>query len=146
MHNTRKTLNTILSGIVILSMAVSLARTEFAYAQGRDGLKLERNTETGRVNFITSESGRPMIASQALDVNPGFLPPDPAMALAQRYAPEFGIQNAATELTAMKTDRADDGRMTVRYQQQYQGIPVMGGELIVNTNENGDLYSIVGWV
>ena len=37
-----------------------------------------------------------------------------------------------------------DGRLIVRYQQNHQGIPVMGGELIVNTNENGDLYSING--
>ena len=34
----------------------------------------------------------------------------------------------------------------VRYQQNYQGIPVMGGELIVNTDENGDLYSMNGEV
>ncbi|HXQ36435.1 MAG TPA: hypothetical protein VN843_20650, partial [Anaerolineales bacterium] len=35
---------------------------------------------------------------------------------------------------------------TVRYQQNHQGIPVMGGELIVNTNANGDLYSMNGEV
>ena len=33
-----------------------------------------------------------------------------------------------------------------RYQQHYQGVPVMGGELIVNTDENGDLYSMNGEV
>jgi Zn-dependent metalloprotease len=34
----------------------------------------------------------------------------------------------------------------VRYQQTYQGIPVLGGELIVNTNDRGDLYSMNGEV
>jgi Zn-dependent metalloprotease len=34
--------------------------------------------------------------------------------------------------------------MTVRYQQNYEGIPVLGGELIINTNGSGDLYSING--
>ena len=66
------------------------------------------------------------------------------MALAKRFGPEFGLNNPARELTALKTARSDNGRMTFRYQQNYQGIPVVGGELIVNTNENGDLYSMNG--
>ena len=46
----------------------------------------------------------------------------------------------------MKANHPGDGRVSVRYQQNYEGIPVMGGELIVNTNENGDLYSMNGEV
>src|SRR4030095_5855115 len=43
-------------------------------------------------------------------------------------------------------NKSNDGRVTFHYQQKYQGVPVMGGELIVNTNENGDLYSMNGEV
>jgi Zn-dependent metalloprotease len=68
------------------------------------------------------------------------------MALAKRFAPEFGIKNPERDLSEMKKHKSNDGRLTVRYQQKYQDIPVMGGELIVNTNESGDLYSMNGEV
>ena len=57
------------------------------------------------------------------------------MALAKRFAPEFGIKNPERDLAEIKKTKSNDGRLTVRYQQKYQGIPVIGGELIVNTNE-----------
>src|SRR5260221_9654042 len=46
----------------------------------------------------------------------------------------------------MKSNHSSDGRVSARYQQKYQGIPVMGGELIVNTNDGGDFYSMNGEV
>ena len=100
--------------------------------------------ETGRVSFIGPESGRAVSAARAL----GSLarPANPAMALAKRFAPEFGLKDPERDLTEMKANHPGDGRMSVRYQQNYEGIPVMGGELIINTNENGDLYSMNGEV
>ena len=112
-----------------------------------DGLKRQVNAESGRVQFSSApESGRVLPASKALGT---FIrPQDPALALANRYAPEFGIKDPARELSEIKTSHPADGRVTVRDQQNYQGIPVLGvGELIVNTNpENGDLYSMNGEV
>ncbi len=46
----------------------------------------------------------------------------------------------------MDSNRTNDGRLTVRFQQNHENIPVMGGELIVNTDDYGDLYSISGEV
>src|SRR6185503_5504897 len=57
-----------------------------------------------------------------------------------------GLKNPERELSEIKTKHSDDGRMSVRYQQNYEGVPVMAGELIVNTNANGDLYSMNGEV
>ena len=68
------------------------------------------------------------------------------MALAYRYAPEFGLRDAERSLTAMESNRSEAGHITARFQQNYQDVPVMGGELIVNTNDGGDLYSISGEV
>jgi Zn-dependent metalloprotease len=70
-------------------------------------------------------------------------PQDPGRALVNRFASEFGIKNRGGELSEMRSNRSGDERVTVRYQQKYQDIPVMGGELIVNTNENGDMNSEV---
>src|SRR5688572_4662959 len=144
MSLTRKLAQLILSIVMILSMGLSLAQPESASAQGSDGLKRQFNAQTGKVSFIGPASGRTLSAAKALGISPAARPADPAMALAKRFGPEFGLQNPERDLTQIKSENPGNGRVTVRYQQNYQGIAVMGGELIVNTNENGDLYSING--
>ena len=144
MPRIQKFFQLVFSILMILSLAFSAVQP--VSAQGQDGIKIQHNAETGKVNFITTESGRPLTALQALGGNPGLLPADPAMALAQRYGKEFGLKDPSRELSTLRTDHPGGGRLTVRYQQEYQGIPVMGGELVVNTDENGDLYSMNGEV
>src|SRR5215212_4191130 len=134
----------ITSIIVILTILFSSVPMPSASAQGKDGLKRQVNPQTGKVSFIGPESGYSLSASRALGT---FLrPQNPAMALAKRFGPEFGLKNPERDLKEIRNSRAEDGRATTRYQQHYQDIPVMGGELIVNTNENGDLYSMNGEV
>jgi len=119
-----------------------------ASAQRKDGLKRQVNLQTGRVSFLGPESGRSLPASQVLGIGSMARPADPALALAKRFGMEFGLQNPERDLKEMKSHhhQTEDGRITVRYQQHYQGIPVMGGELLVNTDESGDLYSMNGEV
>ena len=136
----------IISIIVILTILFSSFPMGSASAQGKDGLKRQVNPQTGRVSFIGPEDGRALPASQALGT---FIrPQNPAMALAKRFGSEFGLKNPERDLKEMKSHhhQAEDGRITARYQQHYQGVPVLGAELIVNTNANGDLYSMNGEV
>ncbi len=128
--------------IVILSMLLSLISAPPAFAQSGNRIRRQVNAESGKLSFIGPESGRAVAAAQALGTS--LRPQDPAMALARRFGPEFGLQNPQRDLSTMKSHRAEDGRVMVRYQQHYQGIPIMGGELLVNTNDNGDLYSMNG--
>jgi len=130
------------TALVILMMMFSLIHPSAASAQTGDGIRREVNAGSGRISFIGPESGSVVSASRALGTS--VRPQDPAMALAIRFGPEFGIQDPERDLSEMKRAVADDGRISVRYQQNHQGIPVMGGELIVNTNEAGDLYSVSG--
>ena len=144
MSKTRRFTQFIFSTLIILSLSLSVSQPQSASAQGGDGIKRQVNAETGKVSFIGPQSGRSVSAAKALGT---FIrPQDPAMALAKRFAPEFGLKNPERDLTEMKANHPDDGRMSVRYQQNHEGVPVMGGELIVNTNENGDLYSMNGEV
>ena len=135
-----------LSIVVVLTMLFSGIAPSPASAQGPDGLERRVNAQTGRVSFLGPDpaSGQVLPAADALGKSTQ--PQDPAMALAKRFGPEFGLQDPEQELAEIKTSRAENGRITARYQQTYQGIPVMGGELIVNTNEDGDLYSMNGEV
>ena len=93
--------------------------------KGGDGIRRQVNPQSGRVSFIGPESGRVLPASKALGMS--IRPQDPGRALVNRFASEFGIKNPERELSEMKSNRPGDGRVTVRYQQTYQGIPVMGG-------------------
>ncbi len=140
---TRKFVH-IFSIMAILAMLFSSIQPIAGQAQSDDGIKREVNAESGRVSFVGPAYGRSVSAAKALGTS--IRPQDPAMALAQRFAPEFGLQNPERNLSEMKSEHSPDGRWTVRYQQKYQGIPVMGGELIVSTNEQGDLYSMNGEV
>src|SRR5215213_8079996 len=138
----------ITSIIVILTILFSGLPMRSVSAQRNDGLKRRVDPQTGRVSFLGPESGRALPASQALGIASFTRPADPALALAKRFGSEFGLQNPERDLKEMKSHhhQAEDGRITARYQQHYQGIPVLGGELIVNTNGNGDLYSMNGEV
>ena len=146
MSHTRRLVNILLSISILLSMALSLARPEPAAAQGKDGLDRQLNAQTGKLSFIAPEDGQPLSAAKVLGISPSARAEEPAMALAKRFGPEFGLQAPERDLRPIKTDRPGDGRLTVRYQQKHNDIPVMGGELIVNTDGEGDLYSINGEV
>src|SRR5512138_1296590 len=150
MTRTRKFAQALLSIIVILSMVLPLTQTQPVSAQeeGDDVRKLT-NSGTGKVNFIGPLSGRQYVSPDALGIPKGAHAPtsaEAAMALAERFAPEFGIEHPKSDLTELRTNEQENGRVTVDYQQNYLGIPVIGGELVVNTDKNGDLYSMNGEV
>jgi hypothetical protein len=130
--------------VVFTLLFSSFSSPPVSAAQGGDGLQRQTNPQTGKVSFLGPETGRILPASKALGI--AVRPQDPAMALVQRFGLEFGLRNPERELTEKKSSRSGEGRLAVRYQQNYEGIPVLGGELIVNTNENGDLYSMNGEV
>src|SRR5687768_2469933 len=146
MSKLRRFIQVVSSIIIIFSLNISATQPKSAYAQTGDGLKRQLNAQTGKVSFIGPENGRSVSASKALGISSFARPADPAMALAKRFAPEFGLKNPERDLSVKESNQLDKGQLNVRYQQNYQDIPVMGGELIVNTNENGDLYSINGEV
>lgn len=150
----------LLSCMVILSMTFSLVKAETVSAStnqpSQDNLKRVTNPSTGKLTFLSSDSTQPASA-QALGVKPfsasiELLPSrasskfDPAMSLIEHFGAEFGILNPAQELKVMRTDHPSGNRVVTHYQQMYKGLPVLAGELIVNTNTNGDLYSIGGKV
>src|SRR5690349_4292037 len=135
-----------LSIIVIPAMLFSGFPLPSASAQAADGLRRQVNAQTGKVSFISPEGAPSLSAAKALGMGAAIRPQDPAMALAKRFGPEFGLQNPERDLKQMKVHQTEAGRLNARFQQHYQGIPVMGAELIVNTDANGDLYSMNGEV
>ena len=57
------------------------------------------------------------------------------------YAAGFGLKNPASELELISADQVE-GRKVTRFQQVYKGVPVMGGEMIVNATDQAELLSL----
>ena len=64
-------------------------------------IKHEVNAQTGKVSFIGPENGLPL--SNAQGTSPSLHSQNPAMALAKRFGPEFGLKNPERDLTELKT-------------------------------------------
>ena len=67
-----------------------------------------------------------------------------ALALLGQVAAVYGMQDAAKEFAAQRTDADELGFHHVRLAQMHQGLRVVGGDLIVHFNANGEAYQING--
>jgi bacillolysin len=147
MRTKQRTTRPVFSIVIILILCVSMFHPPAVFAQGTGGVKHQVNAQTGRVSFLLPETGLVLPAREALNgMSLSERHADPAAALTNRFGIEFGLQDPARELVPIQRRETDNGQIKVRYQQSYQGIPVIGGELIVHTNGEGDLYSINGEV
>ncbi|MHB8060399.1 MAG: M4 family metallopeptidase, partial [Gaiellaceae bacterium] len=60
------------------------------------------------------------------------------------YGRSFGIADESNDLKTTAVLPASNGRSVVRFQQLDQGVPVIGGELVVNLDKNKNLLSANG--
>ena len=106
-------------------------------------VRITRHPTTGKVNYIGADTdapvGRPaLLPAQA---NPEQL----ARAYMDQYGALFGLKQQAQELRVQRINAAN-GRSTVRFQQVYQNIPVLGGEINLNLDAQGNLLAAIGEV
>ncbi len=106
------------------------------------GIRIKNHQFTGMVRFMSTQPGKLVKTSAALSWDGS--PETAARSFLDEYGPAFGIRDQSEELSVMKTRSiADQGRSFVRFQQQYNGVPVMGGELIVQVKDN-NIVSVNG--
>ncbi len=114
-------------------------------AQGE--IRISYHAETGKVRFIGTTPQQPIRQSVPLQ---GLMPDATTLTAARTflttYGPLFGLEDPYRDLRVMRIQQADQGRSFVRFQQTYQGIPVVGGELIVQVVGPGDIASAGGEV
>jgi len=121
---------------------VSAAESVLLQAVKGDGAQVETHRLTGKVNYIGAPAGKPLsITSNAQGA--ALLQAAPAVAL-QRYAPLFGFDNPSQTLTQTKQQVTDKQHSITRYQQSYHGVPVIGGEVVVNLDAKGQMLSMNG--
>ena len=100
--------------------------------------------ETGYASFIGSGEGEDLSLPRGMiqaDIQPEMVP---ALFL-DAYGHYFGLDDPLKNTRLMSMDQ-NEVHYSARYQQLYQGVPVIAGELIVNTTQDMKLQSISGEV
>lgn len=98
---------------------------------------------TGMVRFIGNpDSGRPIQDAPSLANKDTFQ--DAAASFLALRGNEFGLREPQSELRLLRETEAENGYHTVRYQQTYQGIPVIAGEIIVHLDADKNILSANG--
>ncbi len=112
-------------------------------------LHYSRNARTGAVRSLWTEPGQAILSHA---ISPG-LPPEVAAAMTPqtaamnfmgKYGALFGIKNPDRELAVKRTKVADQGRSFIRLQQLHEGLPVIGGELVVQLDADNGVMSAHG--
>lgn len=96
---------------------------------------------TGKVRFLGVEPSNPIPAPANL--GPTANPEQVARGFMATYGSLFGLKDQANELSVM-LQSSDRGRNFVRFQQVYRNIPVVAGEIIVQTNQQQQPVSVGG--
>jgi bacillolysin len=126
------------STITFLKPSITAAQQNECLDSGR--ARTSNHAQTGRLRFIGTEAGRPIARRTA----PGALGEAVARDYLSRCGSLFGLVDQSSELVAERTESLEHGRSMVRFQQLYRGLPVFGGELIVNLDEAKNITSLSG--
>ncbi|MDP9295022.1 MAG: M4 family metallopeptidase, partial [Actinomycetota bacterium] len=106
------------------------------------GVRVAEHRETGMVRFVGTTSGKPIPRPSGLGASAP--PRTVARAFFERYGDAFGIRDQASELRVTATGVGTGGHSAVRFQQLAEGVPVLGGELVVNLDAERNVLSASG--
>ena len=93
------------------------------------------------VRFIGTDLDHPLSCKETWAA---VSPQDAARMFLSQYGGLFGLRDQAEELRLMRTRSVDRGRAFVRFQQIHRGVPVLGGELIVQMDRASRVVSAGG--
>ncbi len=105
------------------------------------GVTVGHNRQLGKVGFIGVGRRAPLVAP---GLSPGAPAPFNAMVLADKYGALFGLERPREELLNKRVGVNGAGGGMVHYQQVWSGLPVFGGELVVNMDRGGAMLSMNG--
>lgn len=123
---------------LIVMMAVPLASHAIEHpsspvtqpAQGGTGFTV-RNGQTGTLNFLSLTGGQTV---QSLTS---------AQSTINQIASQFGLP-PGSQMSLTGTNPSPFGTVSYRYQQMHNGVPVIGGELVLHTDRTGKASAVSG--
>jgi Zn-dependent metalloprotease len=107
-------------------------------------VRISYHAETGKVRYIGTSPE--MAIPQAALTEQVLTPEVAARGFLAQYGSLFGLTTPDKELDVIRDRTLEDGRSFVRFQQTYQDIPVVGGELIVQVGADQKIISANGEV
>lgn len=132
----------LLAGAAQARDASERARTASLARELGPGVDVALHEETGKVRFIGTSPGRPI--SRPPGVSRAASPASPAAAFLDRYASELGVAGPGQSLDITDSNPGPAGEASVRLQQRYRGVPVIGGEFVVNLDSDNNILSVSG--
>jgi Zn-dependent metalloprotease len=131
----------LVGGLAHAETPLSLEQQSAIKALRAQGARVAFHKQTGSVNFIGTTRHTAVATAGA---SAGNAPHDSALAHLNRYGSLFGLDSSGGDLKLLRESTNATGGPMVRYQQLVQGVPVIGGELIVNMDTSHRLVSLNG--
>ncbi len=131
-------------GQVVADDSIPATTAETLSQQAGGPVQMAFHAQTGKVRFIGTELEHPI--PQPVPLPDGAMAETAARQFLATYGSLFGLKDPSAELQTMEEQAADRGRSFVRFQQVSGGIPVLGGELVVQLNSEKDVLSVNGEV
>jgi Zn-dependent metalloprotease len=102
-------------------------------------VRIKIHSKTGNVNYIGVDPANAIRQPSSLGAKP--TPEEAARGFLAVYGPLFGLREQARELRIMRTKTSEQGRSSVRFQQVHSGVPIFGGESIVQVDSSKNIIS-----
>jgi Zn-dependent metalloprotease/Ca2+-binding RTX toxin-like protein len=136
----RRLCSAVLATVVIVLMGMPVVGADTSALP--PGARVETHRGTGLVRFIGTAPGEPIPRPDGMSrTSP---PEDVARAFLDTHGDAFGVEDHARQLRVSDERRLPDGRAVVRFQQVLGGVPVLGGELVVNLDRDRNVLSANG--
>jgi bacillolysin len=129
----------------LFSASPALAASNEAAALKRalgPNVRVAEHRETGLVRFVGTAAGKPI--SRPAGLTRSSSSSQAARGFLERHGKAFGISDQSRELRVAATEAGTSGRSAVRFQQLAEGVPVLGGELVVNLDADKNVLSANG--
>lgn len=130
----------LVSGVLVTDRSAATADLEGLAPERGAEPRVQIQEETGAVGFIGTAPGSPIETDADRDTPPARVATD----FLRQRADELGLHASATDLAVHGQHRTAIGGWSVRVGQEYDGIPVFGGEFTVNLDRNRDILSVLG--
>jgi Zn-dependent metalloprotease len=127
---------------LILAPLFSSNFNRVAGQEQNHGFRIGYHKETGKVNFIGVDPAKEFkLPNENLYSSLAIERP---MAYLNHFGQMLGLSNPRQELMEISQLKEAAGRFSTRYQQVYNGVPILAGELVVNLRGDRSLLSISG--
>lgn len=131
-----------LTAFMLSFQSIALANPTMIADIESSGAIVEKHQKTGKVRFIGSNSPKGIRLPSTVPSSASN-PQEKARDFVKAYGSLFGLDKPEKDLVPKKSFTLD-GQPTVKYKQIHNGIAVLGAEINVNLDKDGNLLSMTG--